>query len=101
MGRDIGRPYLTLTPRDGGLGGGESIIITWWIKAREISETPASRLWEPDSHLSHSCARLTPSALVAHYLATFDNYHLPRENASFDLDSEILPDPLDERIDSS
>jgi hypothetical protein len=51
MGRDIGRPYLTSTPRDGGLGGGESIIITWWIKAREISETPTSRLWGAYSHI--------------------------------------------------
>jgi len=64
VGRDIDRPYLTLTPRDGGLGGGESIIITWWIKAREISETHASWLWEP-TPIAHS----TPSA-VAHYLAT-------------------------------
>src|SRR5659263_150498 len=44
MGRDIGRPYLTLTPRDGGLSRDESIIITWWIKARQISETPVNRL---------------------------------------------------------
>ena len=65
MGRDIGRPYLTLTPRDGGLGGGESIIITWWIKAREISETAASRLWEP-----------TPiSRTVAHALHQARSWH--------------------------
>lgn len=31
----------------------------------------------------------------------FDNYHLTRENASFDLDNKIVPNPLGERIDSS
>ena len=85
MGRDIGRPYLTLTPRDGGLGGGESIIITWWIKARELSETAASRLWEP-TPISRAVAHafsMIPSALVAHQLAIIANYHLTRENATF------------------
>ena len=27
---------LTPTPRDGDLGGDKSIIIIWWIEAREI-----------------------------------------------------------------
>ena len=33
-------------------------------------------------------------------LAMFDNYHLIRENASFDLDNKILPNHLGERINS-
>jgi hypothetical protein len=32
-------------------------------------------------------------------LAMFDNYHLNRGNASFDLDNKILPNHLGERIE--
>jgi len=44
-------------------------------------------------------ARASCHQALAHgdYLAMFDNYHLIRKNASFDLDNKILPNPPGER----
>jgi len=46
-------------------------------------------------------ARASCHQALAHgdYLAMFDNYHLIRKNASFDLDNKILPNHLGERTE--